>query len=207
MGRRDAARGRRTSVSIDAELEALLEARKRELEARNERLDHEFAEATGLLEGAISAVRRLNTELVRTLDDAAALVTVRATREEKRDFFRDSIGACTGTRTALLASNVVKRATALCRLLLAFARTRSTFAFVLRGRGCLRAPRSRGSRGDARRKTSDVMRIGISGKIPRGNLDRRRVGDVRVSAQVDGWQSVVGDVIGTKEMRFAIGAT
>jgi len=71
------------SVSIDAELEALLEARKRELEARNERLDHEFAEATGLLEGAISAVRRLTHELVRTLDDAAALVTAQGDARKK----------------------------------------------------------------------------------------------------------------------------
>jgi len=71
------------SVSIDAELEALLEARKRELEARNERLDHAFAEATGLLEGAISAVRRLTHELVRALDDAAALVTAQGDARRK----------------------------------------------------------------------------------------------------------------------------
>jgi len=63
------------SVSIDADLAARLEMRKRQLEEKNERLDLEFSEATALLEGAISAVRRLTRELVRTLDDAAALVT------------------------------------------------------------------------------------------------------------------------------------
>ena len=45
---------------------------------QNERLARDFAEATGLLEGAISAVRRLTNELVRALDEAATLVTSRA---------------------------------------------------------------------------------------------------------------------------------
>ncbi|WP_394826985.1 protein kinase domain-containing protein [Pendulispora albinea] len=63
------------SVAIDADLTSRLELRKRQLEEQNEQLDLEFSEATGLLEGAISAVRRLTRELVQALDDAAALVT------------------------------------------------------------------------------------------------------------------------------------
>jgi predicted nucleic acid-binding Zn-ribbon protein len=45
------------------------------LEARNEAHEREYAAATGELEGAISAVRTLTSELVRTLDEAAALVS------------------------------------------------------------------------------------------------------------------------------------
>ena len=47
------------------------------LEVENVQLDRGLAEATGMLEGAISAVRRLTNELVRTLDDAAGLVAPR----------------------------------------------------------------------------------------------------------------------------------
>jgi len=63
------------SSLIDADLSSRLEMRKRQLDEKNERLDLEFTEATALLEGAISAVRRLTRELVRVLDEAAALVT------------------------------------------------------------------------------------------------------------------------------------
>lgn len=45
------------------------------LEVENVQLDRGLEEATGMLEGAISAVRRLTNELVRTLDEAAGLVT------------------------------------------------------------------------------------------------------------------------------------
>ena len=45
-----------------------------QLEAKNERFDKEYAAATGELEGAISAVRAMTHEIVRTLDEAAAIV-------------------------------------------------------------------------------------------------------------------------------------
>ncbi len=51
-----------------------------QLEAKNERFDKDYAAATGELEGAISAVRAMTHEIVRTLDDAAALVTSRKRR-------------------------------------------------------------------------------------------------------------------------------
>ncbi len=48
-----------------------------QLEAKNERFDKEYATATGELEGSISAVRAMTHEIVRTLDEAAALVSSR----------------------------------------------------------------------------------------------------------------------------------
>ncbi|HEY1955478.1 MAG TPA: serine/threonine-protein kinase [Polyangiaceae bacterium] len=51
-----------------------------QLEAKNERFDKEYAAATGELEGAISAVRAMTHEIVRTLDEAAALVSSRKKR-------------------------------------------------------------------------------------------------------------------------------
>jgi len=66
------------SASVDADFSFQLDALQLQLDMKNERIDREFAEATGLLEGAISAVRRLTHELVRALDEAATLVTSRA---------------------------------------------------------------------------------------------------------------------------------
>ncbi len=51
-----------------------------QLEAKNERFEKEYAAATGELEGAISAVRAMTHEIVRTLDEAAALVSSRKRR-------------------------------------------------------------------------------------------------------------------------------
>ncbi len=47
-----------------------------QLEAKNERYEKDHLEATGELEGAISAVRAMTNELVRTLDECAALVSM-----------------------------------------------------------------------------------------------------------------------------------
>ena len=66
------------TAAVDADLSFQIDALQLQLSMKNERLDRDFAEATGLLEGAISAVRRLTNELVRALDEAAALVTSRA---------------------------------------------------------------------------------------------------------------------------------
>jgi len=43
-----------------------------QLEAKNERFEKDYASATGELEGAISAVRAMTNEIVRTIDEAAA---------------------------------------------------------------------------------------------------------------------------------------
>ncbi len=48
-----------------------------QLEAKNERFEKEYAAATGELEGSISAVRAMTHEIVRTLDEAAAVVASR----------------------------------------------------------------------------------------------------------------------------------
>jgi hypothetical protein len=45
-------------------------ALERELEARNEQLDGELADATARLEGVLSAVRRIARELAKTREDA-----------------------------------------------------------------------------------------------------------------------------------------
>jgi serine/threonine protein kinase len=51
-----------------------------QLEAKNERFDKEYASATGELEGAISAVRAMTSEIVRTIDEGAALIASRKKR-------------------------------------------------------------------------------------------------------------------------------
>ena len=51
-----------------------------QLEAKNERFEKEYAAATGELEGSISAVRAMTHEIVRTLDEATAIVTSRRKR-------------------------------------------------------------------------------------------------------------------------------
>ena len=48
-----------------------------QLEAKNERFEKEYASTTGELEGSISAVRAMTHEIVRTLDEAAAVVSAR----------------------------------------------------------------------------------------------------------------------------------
>jgi serine/threonine-protein kinase len=50
---------------------------EKRLHAENEAHAREYAVATGALEGAISAVRAMTSELVRTLDEAAALASAR----------------------------------------------------------------------------------------------------------------------------------
>jgi len=51
-----------------------------QLEAKNERFEKDYASATGELEGAISAVRAMTNEIIRTIDEAAASVSARRKR-------------------------------------------------------------------------------------------------------------------------------
>lgn len=60
--------------AVDADLAFQIQSLQRELDARNGQLEVELAEASGMLEGALSAVRRITGELVRTLADAANCV-------------------------------------------------------------------------------------------------------------------------------------
>jgi serine/threonine-protein kinase len=56
---------------VDQDLGYQIEALQRQLASQNERLDAELAEATGMLEGALSGLRHMTGELVRTLADAS----------------------------------------------------------------------------------------------------------------------------------------
>jgi hypothetical protein len=56
--------------AIDDAMTRKIAALERELEARNEQLDGELADATARLEGVLSAVRRIARELAKTREDA-----------------------------------------------------------------------------------------------------------------------------------------
>ncbi|HEV3189757.1 MAG TPA: serine/threonine-protein kinase [Polyangiaceae bacterium] len=62
----DEARAREVETDLGFQISTL----ERELDGRNERLDVELADATGKLEGALSAVRRLTREIARTREEA-----------------------------------------------------------------------------------------------------------------------------------------
>jgi serine/threonine-protein kinase len=66
--------------SLDEDLTFQIVQLQLQLEAKNERFEKEYAAATGELEGAISAVRAMTHEIVRTLDEATQLVTSRKRR-------------------------------------------------------------------------------------------------------------------------------
>ena len=59
------------AVAVDADLAFQIETLQKQLEVQNSELEAELAEATGMLEGGLSAVRRITGELVRTMADAA----------------------------------------------------------------------------------------------------------------------------------------
>ena len=51
-----------------------IEQLKQQLARQNEQHDGELADATGRLEGALAALRRMTGELVRTIEEAATAV-------------------------------------------------------------------------------------------------------------------------------------
>jgi len=59
---------------VESDLEFQVEELERRLAAQNEQLDVEMNLATGELEGALSALRHMTGELVRTIEEAAAAV-------------------------------------------------------------------------------------------------------------------------------------
>ncbi len=69
--------------AVDADLSFQIESLQRELDRRNEELDRELLDATGQLEGALSAFRALTNELVRALEAAAHLVSASHTRRPR----------------------------------------------------------------------------------------------------------------------------
>jgi serine/threonine-protein kinase len=59
---------------VDADLNFQIDELQRRLASQNEQLDLEMGQAAGELEGALSALRHMTGELVRTIEEAAAAV-------------------------------------------------------------------------------------------------------------------------------------
>jgi eukaryotic-like serine/threonine-protein kinase len=64
----------RVAQAVDADLAFQLATLQRQLHARNEQMERALAEATGKLEGALSAARRITQEIARTRDEAIRLL-------------------------------------------------------------------------------------------------------------------------------------
>ncbi|MDB4945423.1 MAG: Serine/threonine protein kinase PrkC, regulator of stationary phase [Labilithrix sp.] len=62
------------AAQADADLAYQLEALQRQLDAKNETFERDVVTATGQLEGALSALRRLTSEIVRTIDDGFGML-------------------------------------------------------------------------------------------------------------------------------------
>jgi serine/threonine protein kinase len=56
---------------VEADLGYQIETLQRQLDIQNGELEHNLAQATGMLEGSLSALRRLTGELLRTIGEAA----------------------------------------------------------------------------------------------------------------------------------------
>jgi len=62
------------AASVVEDLGFQVDALQRQLDAKNEELERELVQATGTLEGSLSALRRLTSEVVRTIDDGIAIL-------------------------------------------------------------------------------------------------------------------------------------
>jgi eukaryotic-like serine/threonine-protein kinase len=62
------------AATVDMDLAFQLEALQRQLDKRNEAFERELVQATGQLEGSLSALRRLTSEIVRTIDDGIGIL-------------------------------------------------------------------------------------------------------------------------------------
>ena len=60
---------------VERDIGFQIEALQQQLVAQNEQLEGELADATGKLEGALAALRRLTGELIRTIEEAASAVS------------------------------------------------------------------------------------------------------------------------------------
>jgi serine/threonine-protein kinase len=63
--------------SVESDLGYQIDELQRQLDSRNETLDLDLAIASGQLEGALSALRRLTAELVRTVDEGTRVLPAR----------------------------------------------------------------------------------------------------------------------------------
>ena len=62
------------AATVDMDLAFQLDALQRQLDKRNESFERELVQATGQLEGSLSALRRLTSEIVRTIDDGIGIL-------------------------------------------------------------------------------------------------------------------------------------
>jgi eukaryotic-like serine/threonine-protein kinase len=62
------------SLVLEKDLGFQIETLQRQLETQNEQVERELAHAAGMLEGALSGMRRITGELVRTMAEAAAAI-------------------------------------------------------------------------------------------------------------------------------------
>ena len=62
------------AAKVDDDLAYQLEALQRQLDTKNEEFERELVHATGQLEGSLSALRRLTSEIVRTIDDGIGIL-------------------------------------------------------------------------------------------------------------------------------------
>ena len=62
------------SLVLEKDLGFQIETLQRQLEAQNEQVERELAQAAGMLEGALSGMRRITGELVRTMAEAASAI-------------------------------------------------------------------------------------------------------------------------------------
>jgi len=62
------------SLVLEKDLGFQIETLQRQLEAKNEQVERELAHAAGMLEGALSGMRRITGELVRTMAEAASAI-------------------------------------------------------------------------------------------------------------------------------------
>ncbi|MBS2013901.1 MAG: protein kinase [Deltaproteobacteria bacterium] len=62
------------AATVAQDLSFQIEALQKQLDAKNEALERELVSATGSLEGSLSALRRLTSEIVRTIDDGISIL-------------------------------------------------------------------------------------------------------------------------------------
>jgi serine/threonine-protein kinase len=62
------------AVRTDMDLAFQLDALQKQVDAKNEEFERELVQATGQLEGALSALRRLTSEMVRTIEDGIGIL-------------------------------------------------------------------------------------------------------------------------------------
>lgn len=62
------------AAKVDDDLAFQLETLQRTLDTKNEEFERELVQATGQLEGSLSALRRLTSEIVRTIDDGIGIL-------------------------------------------------------------------------------------------------------------------------------------